>query len=142
MSEERRYPALSEDMQARGLGAMLRIFGPGAIIASVTIGSGETVFASRGGAVFGYALLWCFIGGGLMKFVQVYTAARYMTLTGEHPLERWEFFPGPQGWAVWTDRRFLPASLRMGWPLRVLNLVSGVFLTGWGLRSAFDFFAG
>ena len=61
---------------------MLRIFGPGAIIASVTIGSGETVFASRGGAVFGYALLWCFIGGGLMKFVQVYTAARYMTLTG------------------------------------------------------------
>ena len=102
MSEERRYPALSEDMQARGLGAMLRIFGPGAIIASVTIGSGETVFASRGGAVFGYALLWCFIGGGLMKFVQVYTAARYMTLTGEHPLERWKFLPGPQGWVVWV----------------------------------------
>ena len=102
MSEERSYPALSEDMQARGLGAMLRIFGPGAIIASVTIGSGETVFASRGGAVFGYALLWCFIGGGLMKFVQVYTAARYMTLTGEHPLERWKFLPGPQGWVVWV----------------------------------------
>ena len=102
MSEVRRYPALSEDMQARGLGAMLRIFGPGAIIASVTIGSGETVFASRGGAVFGYGLLWCFIGGGLMKFVQVYTAARYMTLTGEHPLERWKFLPGPQGWAVWV----------------------------------------
>ena len=102
MSDERSYPALSEDMQARGLGAMLRIFGPGAIIASVTIGSGETVFASRGGAVFGYALLWCFIGGGLMKFVQVYTAARYMTLTGEHPLERWKFLPGPQGWVVWV----------------------------------------
>ena len=47
MSDERSYPELSEDMQARGLGAMLRIFGPGAIIASVTIGSGETVFASR-----------------------------------------------------------------------------------------------
>ena len=43
---------------------------------------------------------------------------------------------------VWTDHRFLPAPLRMGWPLRVLNLVSGVFLTGWGLRSAFDFFTG
>ena len=79
MSEALRYPELSEDMKARGFGAMLRIFGPGAIIASVTIGSGETVFASRGGAIFGYTLLWCFIGGGLMKFVQVYTAARYMT---------------------------------------------------------------
>ena len=102
MSEAMRYPALSEELKARGFGAMLRIFGPGAIIASVTIGSGETVFASRGGAVFGYAMLWCFVGGGLMKFVQVYTAARYITLTGEHPIERWKYLPGPQGWAVWV----------------------------------------
>ena len=35
-----------------------------------------------------------------MKFVQVYTAARYMTLTGEHPIESWRYLPGPQGWAV------------------------------------------
>ncbi|MEE2659174.1 MAG: Nramp family divalent metal transporter [Candidatus Latescibacterota bacterium] len=80
---------------------MARYFGPGAIIASVTIGSGETVFASRGGAVFGYALLWCFVSGGIMKFTQVYTASRYITLTGEHPIERWCFLPGPRGWAVW-----------------------------------------
>lgn len=102
MGQALRYPALSEEMKARGIGSMLRLFGPGAIIASVTIGSGETVFASRGGAVFGYALLWCFIGGGLMKFVQVYTAARYMTLTGEHPIERWKYLPGPRGWVVWV----------------------------------------
>ena len=51
MSQALRYPELSEDLKARGFGAMMRIFGPGAIIASVTIGSGETVFASRGGAV-------------------------------------------------------------------------------------------
>jgi len=101
MSEAMRYPELSDELKARGFGAMLRIFGPGAIIASVTIGSGETVFASRGGAVFGYAMLWCFVGGGLMKFVQVYTSARYITLTGEHPIERWKYLPGPQGWAVW-----------------------------------------
>jgi Mn2+/Fe2+ NRAMP family transporter len=101
MSEAMRYPELSDELKARGFGAILRIFGPGAIIASVTIGSGETVFASRGGAVFGYAMLWCFVGGGLMKFVQVYTAARYITLTGEHPIERWKYLPGPQGWAVW-----------------------------------------
>lgn len=102
MSEGLRYPPLAEALKSRKLTAMLRFFGPGAIIASVTIGSGETVFASRGGALFGYALLWCFVGGGLMKYVQVYTAARYITLTGEHPIERWKYLPGPQGWAVWV----------------------------------------
>ena len=51
MSEAMRYPELSDELKVRGFGAILRIFGPGAIIASVTIGSGETVFASRGGAV-------------------------------------------------------------------------------------------
>ncbi len=102
MSEKQRYPDLTEELRARGVVSLLRFFGPGAIIASVTIGSGETVFASRGGALFGYALLWCFVGGGLMKFVQVYTAARYITLTGEHPMERWSYLPGPRGWAVWV----------------------------------------
>ena len=101
MSGTERYPELTAAMKERGFIPMLRLFGPGAIIASVTIGSGETVFASRGGALFGYAMLWCFVGGGLMKFVQVYTAARYATLTGEHPIERWKYLPGPQGWAVW-----------------------------------------
>ena len=46
-----RYPPLTEVLKARGGWALLRLFGPGAIIASVTIGSGETVFASRGGAL-------------------------------------------------------------------------------------------
>lgn len=99
---DQRYPQPPAELSRGGLLPLLRYFGPGAIIASVTIGSGETVFASRGGALFGYALLWCFVGGGVMKFVQVYTAARYMTLSGEHPIERWRYLPGPEGWAVWV----------------------------------------
>ena len=39
----------------------LAIFGPGAVIASLTIGVGETVFSARGGAIFGYRLLWLFL---------------------------------------------------------------------------------
>ena len=35
----------------------MSIIGPGAIIASLTIGAGELVFSSRGGALFGYDLL-------------------------------------------------------------------------------------
>jgi hypothetical protein len=96
-----RYPEPPPELDKGGATALLKYFGPGAIIASVTIGSGETVFASRGGALFGYAMLWCFVGGGIMKFVQVYTAARFITLTGEHPMERWRYLPGPEGWVVW-----------------------------------------
>jgi Mn2+/Fe2+ NRAMP family transporter len=77
---------------------MLKFFGAGAIIASVTIGSGETLFASRGGAIFGYSLLWCFVGGALMKGIQVYTATRHITLTGEHPMMHWGHLPGPRNW--------------------------------------------
>ena len=47
MSEALRYPELSKELKARGFGAMLRIFGPGAIIASVTIGSGGDIQAQN-----------------------------------------------------------------------------------------------
>ncbi len=38
---------------------------------------------------------------GVIKFVQIYAASRYMKLTGEHPIESWKYLPGPQGWVVW-----------------------------------------
>lgn len=76
----------------------LRYLGPGAIIASVTIGAGELVWASRGGAIFGYGLLWCFLYAGVFKAMQVYTGVRHLTLTGEHPLRAWCRMPGPRGW--------------------------------------------
>ena len=43
--------------------------GPGVIIASVTIGSEELVYASRSGAIFGYGLPWCvFMPGSSRRF--------------------------------------------------------------------------
>lgn len=92
------YPELPDVLKDRlGWGA-LKFFGPGAIVASVTIGSGETLFASKGGAIFGYTLLWCFLGSALMKCVQVYAGARYMVLSGQHPMTHWARLPGPVGW--------------------------------------------
>ena len=93
-----RYPDLPPELKGGFNLRMLGFFGAGAIIASVTIGSGETLFASRGGAIFGYALLWCFVGGAIMKGVQVYTGARHLTLTGEHPMTHWGSLPGPRNW--------------------------------------------
>ncbi len=99
MSESRiQYPQLTEDLKEGLTWRSLKYFGAGAIIASVTIGSGETLFASRGGAIFGYTLLWVFVMSAIMKGVQVYSAARYMTLTGEHPMTHWGLMPGPKNW--------------------------------------------
>jgi Mn2+/Fe2+ NRAMP family transporter len=66
--------------------ASYRVPGAGVIIASVTIGSGEVVWASRSGAMFGYGMRWCFLYECVFKAIQVYTAARHMTLIGEHPM--------------------------------------------------------
>ncbi len=93
-----RYPELPPELK-RGMNwRMLTFFGSGAILASTTIGSGETLFASRSGAVFGYTMLWCFIAGCMMKAIQVYTGARYIVLTGQHPMVPWARLPGPRNW--------------------------------------------
>ena len=92
------YPELPDELRGGLRWGALKFFGAGAIVASVTIGSGETLFASKGGAIFGYTLLWCFLGSALMKGVQVYTGARYMVLSGQHPMTHWARLPGPPGW--------------------------------------------
>ena len=78
--------------------AWLAVFGPGAVMASLTIGVGELIFSSRGGALFGYRLLWFFLLVLALKWVLVFSSARHMVLTGAHPFQRWMALPGPRGW--------------------------------------------
>jgi Mn2+/Fe2+ NRAMP family transporter len=81
------------------LRTVLKFFGPGAIIASLTIGSGESILASREGAVFGYAVLWALVAATIAKGAIVYASNRYIVLTGEHPMTRFaRALPGPRGW--------------------------------------------
>lgn len=95
---EIRYPPLPAELEGRRSWRSIKYFGAGAIVASATIGAGETIFAARGGAIFEYTLLWCVVAGAVMKGIQVYTASRYITLTGEHPMTYWRLFPGPRNW--------------------------------------------
>jgi hypothetical protein len=77
----------------------LTIFGPGAIVASLSIGTGELIFSSRGGAIFGYKVLFLFLVISILKWVLLFTSARHMILSGVHPLQRWMEIPiGPRGW--------------------------------------------
>ena len=97
-SERFEYPDVPAHLaETKGLG-LIKYFGPGAIIASLTIGSGEPVFASRSGAVFGYAVLWLLLLTAIAKGFQVYAGARHITLTGEHPLASWNGVPQLRGW--------------------------------------------
>ena len=95
------FPDVPRALLSRNPLRHLKFYGPGAIVASVTIGGGETVFASRGGAIFGYALLWCFVLGGVLKGIQVYSTMRVMTLTGHHPVDYWVRMKGPRAWFLW-----------------------------------------
>lgn len=92
------HPKPPSDLLDRNWWKSLRFLGPGIIIASISIGNGETVFASRGGSIFGYAILWCFLIAIALKGIQLYTSARYMMLSGEHPMQTWMHLPGPRGW--------------------------------------------
>ena len=83
---------------SRNPAAWRTIVGPGASIASLTIGSGELIFSSRGGALFGYQLLSLFLLVCVFKWALVFTTARHMILTAAHPLQRSMDLPGPRGW--------------------------------------------
>ena len=78
--------------------AWLTVFGPGAVIASITLGSGELIFSSRGGALFGYRILFLFVLISVLKWGLVFAMSRHMVLTGVHPYSRMMDLPGPRGW--------------------------------------------
>lgn len=94
------YPDPPEQLRKRlTFAAALSVLGPGVIVASANIGSGETIFASRGGAVFGYALVWAFVVSAVAKAALAYSFNRYTVVAGEHPMARWAvLFRGPRGW--------------------------------------------
>lgn len=86
----------------RGWNNWLLLFGPGAVMASLTIGAGELIFSSRGGSLFGYRILSLFLVVCVAKWGLVFLTARHMALTGAHPFSRWRELPGPPGWLPLT----------------------------------------
>lgn len=126
------YPPPAPELSG-GWRSALRVFGPGAVIASVTVGTGETIFAPRAGAIFGYGLFWTVLLAVVCKGVLVYTGARHLVLTGEHPLEAWARFPGPRRWVPATVGAIAIVSFPL-WVAALADAVSSllVWITGAG----------
>lgn len=92
-----RQPPESLSLRAR-LSRFLRQMGPGAIMASLTIGSGELVFSSRAGSLFEFKVLGLFALVLALKWALVMGSAHHWLMSEKHPLERWTQLPGPSGW--------------------------------------------
>ena len=91
-------PSLPKALTQRSLVGWLSLFGPGAVVASVTIGTGELIFSTRGGVLFGYNILFLFVFISLLKWALVFGTSKHLLLTGVHPFRRMLDLPGPRGW--------------------------------------------
>jgi manganese transport protein len=86
------------------LSGILRQLGPGLILSSIIVGSGELIVTPKLGAEAGFTLLWFIILGCLVKvFVQI-ELGRYAVIHGKTTLEALNTLPGPRlvvSWVLW-----------------------------------------
>ena len=84
--------------------SILRRIGPGLILTSTIVGSGELVATTVLGAENGYTLLWLILVSCVVKIVVQNELGRYAIGTGETTLEAFDKLPGPRwrvSWVVW-----------------------------------------
>ncbi len=97
-------PENIEDSPSTYWGIFRRI-GPGLILASSIVGSGELIATTVLGAENGYTLLWLIILSCFIKIIVQNELGRYAIATGETTLEAFNRIPGPRlgvSWLVWA----------------------------------------
>lgn len=85
-------------------GAIFKLIGPGLILASSIVGSGELIATTVLGAELGYTLLWLILVSCVIKVVVQNELGRYAIGTGQTTLEAFDTVPGPRwrvSWVVW-----------------------------------------
>lgn len=123
--------------QARPSLGLLKLAGPGLIVAATGIGSGDVVSATVGGARYGVMLLWAIAVGAFFKFVLTEGIARWQLATGLTAVEGWaEYLPA---WVkvyfgvyllFWTVA--VSAALTNATGLGMANLTGGAVPQAWG----------
>ncbi len=101
------YQLLPEHVEdpPRKFGDIFRQIGPGLILASSIVGSGELVATTVLGAESGYTLLWLILVSCTIKVAVQNEIGRYTIGTGETSLEAFNRVPGPRwraSWVVWV----------------------------------------
>jgi Mn2+/Fe2+ NRAMP family transporter len=121
----------------RAEAGLLRLAGPGLIVAATGIGAGDVVSATVGGARYGDALLWAIVVGAFFKFVLNEAVARFQLSTGLTALESWAAYL-PR-WVrayfgiyllLWTVA--VSAALANACGLGISNITGGAVPQSWG----------
>jgi manganese transport protein len=107
----------------RSLGATLAHLGPGIILASSIVGSGELIATTSVGATAGFGLLWLIVVGCGIKVAAQIEIGRTTLAWGRTPLAAFDRVPGPRlapSWAwdllVWISAAgFLVVGLWTAW---------------------------
>jgi manganese transport protein len=87
------------------LRSALRRIGPGIVLASAIVGSGEVIATTTLGAQVGFAALWIVLVSCAIKPVVQGELGRYTIVTGRTGLEGFNLVPGPRigvSWLVWA----------------------------------------
>jgi Mn2+/Fe2+ NRAMP family transporter len=83
----------------------LAYLGPGLILASSIVGSGELIAATTVGAEAGFVLLWLIVLGCAIKVAAQIEIGRTTLTRGRTPLQAFDSVPGPRlagrGWVYW-----------------------------------------
>ena len=74
----------------------LAYLGPGIILASSIVGSGELIAATTVGAEAGFVLLWLIVLGCAIKVAAQIEIGRTSLTWGRTPLQAFESVPGPR----------------------------------------------
>ena len=83
----------------------LRRIGPGIVLASAIVGSGEVIATTTLGAQVGFAALWIVLLSCAIKPVVQAELGRFTIVTGRTGLEGFNGVPGPRlgaNWLVWA----------------------------------------
>ena len=89
----------------RTIWRILQRIGPGMILASSIVGSGELIATTTLGAEVGYVALWLIIASCFIKPAIQAEFGRYTIATGATGLEAFDELPGPRlkvNWVVWA----------------------------------------
>lgn len=128
----------------------VKYFGPGAILASMTIGAGNIVLAPRVGAwaVPAYSALWIITFAMITKGLTAYMATRYSLLSGEHIMSLFARVR-PRGWinivSIIIGFALLPFMIAtfltiLGNVLTLFTNVGNYFIWGVGIGLLIAFF--
>ena len=119
---------------------ILRRIGPGLILASSIVGSGELIATTVLGAQNGYTLLWLILISCIIKTAVQNELGRYSIGTGETTLEAFDRVPGPRfrvSWVVWmwllmVTMTLMQIGAMMGGIAEILSgIVPGVSTNVW-----------